>query len=271
MSRFFSGNGSGGMMDRVNNMYGRGSDSDSNNGSNTGLVVIGVIGILLLLALLILLIIHMVAFGLFNNQFDDLYTHKFCPAGDTCKNGALVGGSGICSAQGECIGTAKGQCDSGLAPFDFGPNVDCRNLTFSWPVDTFNLFNAKFCWFGRCVYVLEGGLGVLDWSCAGVAHGRYELKELGAKRCRSFISEDPDAPFFDTTLTCISDEPLCMYSIEAPGFNYPYIEGPVAPWIVGGAGAGENTQEGPTALSNEEKVLLEMISDAYQAHKQQHP
>jgi len=213
----------------------------------------------------------MVAFGLFNNQFDDLYTHKFCPAGDTCKNGALVGGSGICSAQGECIGTAKGQCDSGLAPFDFGPNVDCRNLTFSWPVDTFNLFNAKFCWFGRCVYVLEGGLGVLDWSCAGVDHGRYELKELGAKRCRSFISEDPDAPFFDTTLTCISDEPLCMYSIEAPGFNYPYIEGPVAPWIVGGAGAGENTQEGPTALSNEEKVLLEMISDAYQAHKQQHP
>ena len=214
-----------------------GPDNGNGNG-HTFLNVLSAITLPLVLATLVLLIIHMAGFGHVFDQVNNLHTHKLCPAGESCTNGALVGGTGTCNSMGECIGTPKGQCDSGLAPFDFSNGSICRNLTYNFPVSEFSLFNYKICWFGRCIYALEAGINILDWSCAGQDHGRYELKELGAKRCRSFISHDPDAAYFETTLTCVADEPLCLYTLDAPGFNYPYIESLSPPWIVSeGTGA----------------------------------
>lgn len=257
MNRNMFGNRVGKRMDEIE--LGNGANVGNAYGSGEGGMSNGMVCLAILLVLLLgLLIWALIWLGSISSHVNTLHIHTFCPEGATCHDGALVGGSGVCDANGVCVGTALGQCDGGFFCADFSPD-DCRNLTWSWPVAFFGLFNDQICWMDMCVWFLLPELP-LEWTCVGSDHGRHELKELGARRCRSYIANDEDAPFFDVTLTCIFDEPICIFAYRRA--EYTCLEPLVAPFATLGAG-----EENPVAAALGDGGLLEYIGHAVAAHK----
>jgi hypothetical protein len=188
----------------TNNMYGDGDGTTS--GWNICLLVVGSI-------ILGLLIWGLVWMAIIKSDVEDIHIKKICEVGDTCQDGALIGGTGICDANGECQGDPKGECDPpGLFPIDFTP-ADCPAPIWSFPVDTFGLYNDSICWFGRCSWFLVPPFP-LAWMCIGPDFGHYEKKKLAEDTCLDFLAPDPDQPYYQATATCIFNIPICIYNYE---------------------------------------------------------
>ena len=180
---------------------------------------------LLLLATVIMVAIGLAWLSAINSDISALHMNTLCgDDGEACTDAALVGGAGVCS-QGECTGTPLGQCD---AFFEFEPQ-ECRNLTYSWPVSTFNLFNIKICYLDMCLHFLDPG-APYDWACAGVDHGYHERISRAAKRCRAHIYNDVDKHEIESTATCVSNSPICEFSYTRA--NYPRVQPLIAPFSV---------------------------------------